>query len=433
MSEPRKAKSAQAFAMVPNGAVLDHDLPLPALRFLCIIAIGRDSESGWTRMGSERAAERMGYKSGADRSVIGRLAKVLLERGYIDYLPGRGGRLSRYRVIYDQPAPTQMQMELEDTTNGEDIGEGENTPQLGLPVRHQDHISTRTGSPTYLGPIVRLNSDWESDTVSRLSLKTPCQNPPYIPPKEPEQIEPGPADRLPPKSEQPLPPSDTPPASETNQAKPKRQRKAKLNTAALAVDFAAFYQAYPLKKDRLDAEQAYATARNSATHETIMAGLARFEFSADPKYQKYPAGWLRKRRWEDEPTPALAADPWGLNAWLAGPNAPKAPTEKHWLWTYQQYTEVMGDIGLPETWRGDLAILGRWSEERFDSESVQFVLRQWNHRAYTGISQVAGVVDQWAKRYVNVPGRAEYRIPDEHGRGFNEGQNLPRWLERRAG
>jgi hypothetical protein len=62
-------------------------------------------------------------------------------------------------------------------------------------------------------------------------------------------------------------------------------------------------------------------------------------------------------------------------------------------------------------------------------DSVCFVLRQKGKRAYTSISHVAAEVDQWAKRWS--PQRHGHRIPDEHGRGFNEGQNLPRWLERR--
>jgi hypothetical protein len=158
------------------------------------------------------------------------------------------------------------------------------------------------------------------------------------------------------------------------------------------------------------------------------------------KYRDWAAAWRtwcrNDEKWRPSQrtnkTPPDPTDPWGLKAWLAGPNAPvMKPGEEACRWTLGQYTEVMEDIGLPETWRGDLSILGRWSVDRFDSVSVQFVLRQWNRRAYTSIGQVAWVVDQWAQRYS--PQRGGVRIPDEHGRGFNEGQNLPRWLERRAG
>ncbi len=179
------------------------------------------------------------------------------------------------------------------------------------------------------------------------------------------------------------------------------------------------------------AERAYAKARNSATHETIMAGLARAEFSANPKYIPHPATWLNGGGWEDEAPAPLEDDPWGLNAWLAGPKAPQMqPDEEAHRWVYEEYVDVMEEIGLPKTWRGDLSILGRWSRERFVPESVCFVLRQRGQIATTSIAQIAGPVDQWARRYSEE--RGTHRIPDPHGRGFNEGQHLPPWLERRA-
>lgn len=133
----------------------------------------------------------------------------------------------------------------------------------------------------------------------------------------------------------------------------------------------------------------------------------------------------RANRMAPDPT-----DPWGLKAWLAGPNAPQMiPGQEAYRWVYEEYVDVMEEIGLPETWRGDLSILGRWSRERFFPESVCFVLRQRGRRAYTSIAQIAGPVDEWAKRWSE--DRCNYRIPDPTGRGFNEGEHLPQWLERR--
>lgn len=425
--------SAQAFAMVPNRAVLDHDLPLPALRFLCVIALGRDSVSGWTRMSSGLAIHRMGYKT-RDHNVIGRLSKILLDRGYIDYVPGNGHGMSRYRVVYDQARPSEEQMRLEDEAEYDQQinDETDEQPDLGGDLSGRPRVAPASrprGDATSRGATQQVAPDatQQVETYSRLSLQDKDSKNPKISESDTLRSTPPTA----PQPVLPLPPSDLPPSPETNQAKPKRQEKPTPDTAALALEFADFYRAYPRKVARMAAERAYAKARNSATAETILAGLARFEFPADPKYTPHPASWLNGRRWEDEAPAPLADDPWGLKAWLAGPNAPQRPTERHWLWTYEQCVEVMEDTGLPETWRGDLSILGRWSVERFDSESVQFVLRQRGRRATASLAQIAADVDQWAKRYVSTEYRAEYRIPDPQGRGFNEGQHLPQWLERR--
>lgn len=424
--------SAQAFAMVPNRAVLDHDLPLPALRFLCVIALGRDSVSGWTRMSSGLAIHRMGYKT-RDHNVIGRLSKILLDRGYIDYVPGNGHGMSRYRVVYDQARPSEEQMRLEDEAEYDQQinDETDEQPDLGGDLSGRPRVAPASrprGDATSRGATQQVAPDatQQVETYSRLSLQDKDSKNPKISESDTLRSTPPTA----PQPVLPLPPSDLPPSPETNQAKPKRQEKPTPDTAALALEFAAFYRAYPRKVARMAAEKAYAKARNSATAENILAGLARFEFPADPKYTPHPASWLNGRRWEDEPAPSLADDPWGLNAWLEGPKAPQMkPDEEAHRWVYAEYVEVMEHIGLPETWRGDLSILGRWSRERFVPDSVCFVLRQRGQIATTSIAQIAGPVDQWAKRYSEE--RGTHRIPDPTGRGFNEGEHLPQWLERR--
>lgn len=70
----------------------------------------------------------------------------------------------------------------------------------------------------------------------------------------------------------------------------------------LATDFAAWYQAYPLKKARSSAEKAYRTARKSADAQTLLAGATRYaeqRKGQDAKYTAHPATWLNQKRWED--------------------------------------------------------------------------------------------------------------------------------------
>lgn len=98
MSAPRY----QAFTMLPNRIIRDHDLPLSAFKFACVIAMHRDHEGGWTVMGSRTALCRMGLGRDGDRGYIGKLAKLLAAKGYIDYRRGEGLRRSRYRLIMDE-------------------------------------------------------------------------------------------------------------------------------------------------------------------------------------------------------------------------------------------------------------------------------------------------------------------------------------------
>jgi hypothetical protein len=73
--------------------------------------------------------------------------------------------------------------------------------------------------------------------------------------------------------------------------------------------FAEFYEAYPRKMKRGDAEKAWKQMiRAGFPAQVIIDGA--FRFAADPNlpvdrsFIPYPASWLRARSWEDEPLPA---------------------------------------------------------------------------------------------------------------------------------
>lgn len=69
--------------------------------------------------------------------------------------------------------------------------------------------------------------------------------------------------------------------------------------------FAEFYELYPRKKSRMDAEKAWGQMlKKGVSAEEIMAGLRRNlpELKRkDPQFVPYPASWLRAGSWEDEP------------------------------------------------------------------------------------------------------------------------------------
>lgn len=69
--------------------------------------------------------------------------------------------------------------------------------------------------------------------------------------------------------------------------------------------FSAFYDAYPKKVSRLDAEKSYRSALKKETHDNIMAGLERYkrhiaESKTERRYIKNPSTWLNQGCWEDD-------------------------------------------------------------------------------------------------------------------------------------
>lgn len=65
----------------------------------------------------------------------------------------------------------------------------------------------------------------------------------------------------------------------------------------------AFYRAYPRHDAPDDAFKAWQqVTKAGAKPADIMAGLARYQFSADPQFVKLPASWLRAGCWKSEPT-----------------------------------------------------------------------------------------------------------------------------------
>ena len=99
----------------------------------------------------------------------------------------------------------------------------------------------------------------------------------------------------------------------THEALPEKRRK---EVQSLAPDgaFERFYQAYPRKRSKGQAEKAWKRCANNNI-EQIMAGLQRAitstEWAKDNgKFIPYPATWLNAKGWLDEaPTPAAALKP----------------------------------------------------------------------------------------------------------------------------
>ncbi len=86
-------------------------------------------------------------------------------------------------------------------------------------------------------------------------------------------------------------------------------------TSAPSADlFPRFWQHYPKKIAKEEAEKAYKAAHKEASFEDIFAGTRRYadhvrRNDTPKKFIKYPAGWLRTKRWLDEDEAAGRDDP----------------------------------------------------------------------------------------------------------------------------
>jgi hypothetical protein len=86
------------------------------------------------------------------------------------------------------------------------------------------------------------------------------------------------------------------------------------NYSSLANLFQHFWLLYPRKVGKGDAEKAFKVALKETPSDIILAGTRRYadqvrQDGTQPKYVKYPAGWLRAKRWLDEDEAAGCDDP----------------------------------------------------------------------------------------------------------------------------
>ena len=75
----------------------------------------------------------------------------------------------------------------------------------------------------------------------------------------------------------------------------------------IAQMFEDFYRVYPRKVGKQDAKKAFKKALDVASLDEIMAGVIRYANDPNLPFDKtwipYPATWLNKGKWEDEPLP----------------------------------------------------------------------------------------------------------------------------------
>jgi hypothetical protein len=138
-------------------------------------------------------------------------------------------------------------------------------------------------------------------------------------------------------------------------------------------EFAAFWEAYPARQNnpKKPARASYARQRKTASAAEILAGLARYIFSSEPKYRPMAVTWLNQRRWTCALVD-LSADEWGLGEFLAA--LPESDAVSAASYDVDTLYGIMLATGWPETWRGDLDPLNAWLRDGYDVTSVAKVI-----------------------------------------------------------
>lgn len=265
------AGTVQAFAMIPQQAIMDISLSHAELRMLAIVAARRNSRHGWTDASHACLAADHGLAPKSDGRVR-QLLMPLIEKGYIERHAGSGRTNSRYRVIYDRPKPSAEEMRLIDEANAEDGSDQTdfNPPDFSDPVfpnggraLKNDPVEGSENNPRtiFLEPEERTREERSLRSLTPHTRKTPVKI---------EETDP---------------------------------------------DFQAFWRPYPRHEAMADALKAFNQVATKATIPDILRGLeaqisagvferimsdARQRGYHPSKFIKLPATWLRGKHWRDE-------------------------------------------------------------------------------------------------------------------------------------
>jgi len=139
----------------------------------------------------------------------------------------------------------------------------------------------------------------------------------------------------------------------------------------MGISFDEFWEIYPRKVGKLDAEKAYTKALTKATVDRIRIGVEKFAANcgSDPKFVPHPATWLNAGRWDDErqEKQSVAGRWWGPKPEFPPENqrGPERPRALHWANVYlgseaPQYRKMLDKANKPETDRREY----RYDEER---------------------------------------------------------------------
>lgn len=368
----------QAFAMLPVAAIMDDNLSHAEFRALAAIAVYRNTRTGWAFPSHTRIAHDLGLKpSPRSDDRVGELLKASVNRGYLERIVGSGHTRSQYRVKYDQRPPTREEMIEEgaiDTGTPDESDRGADPHESGgitplksvtlTPMPHGGVLEDRTRQgnqkieperKTHVQPAKVAVERVLGDRPTIISLFEEDAVNEHLPEPMERTIE-----RIPEKTK-------TLAASKAKVGCAPEAASAPIEVIPKKMEFQDFWDAYPRKTGKLDAERKFIIACRRATAEQIMDGVARYQFSDDPKFIPHPATWLHQGRYLDVQVD-LSADQYGLTEWHATIISDGKLSAA--MYDPDDLRPILIATGWEPSWRGSLDVLSAWMRDGYVPDSV---------------------------------------------------------------
>ncbi|MFM9629414.1 helix-turn-helix domain-containing protein [Streptomyces galilaeus] len=227
---------------------------------------------------------RLQYRTGYDRTTVQRALRRLETGGLIARDGTVDGR-TRWRLAMEQRRPATDWEELEREENDFRAAAAERKRRSrSRGVTHAESVTVTDGKSVTVTDAESVTADVTDATPSRHALNAS----PSRTQRRPNHQQPS-VNQLLKDSSSPAAQADEP--------------SEQLHLEA----FGAFWSNYPKKKAREEARKAWIAAiKRGADPKRIVdasQAYARERFGQDPKYTKYPATWLNKGCYDDEPDP----------------------------------------------------------------------------------------------------------------------------------
>jgi hypothetical protein len=227
---------------------------------------------------------RVQYRTGYDRTTVQRALRRL-EKGALIVRDGMTEGRTRWKLAMEQRRPASDWADLEREEDDFRAAAAERKRRSrSKGVTHAEFVTVRGTDDVTVTDAESVTADVTDSTPSRHALKVRSSRTE----RRPNHQQP---------SDNQLLKDSSSPAAQTDEPSEDLHLEA----------FGAFWTVYPKKRAREEAKKAWIAAikRGANPQHIVNAGqaYARERFGQDPKYTKYPATWLNKGCYDDEPDP----------------------------------------------------------------------------------------------------------------------------------
>ncbi|MFE2973307.1 helix-turn-helix domain-containing protein [Streptomyces sp. NPDC059258] len=242
---------------------------------------------------------RIQYRTGYDRTTVQRALRRLEKAGLIRR-DGSVDSRTRWQLVMEMVRPASDWTDLEREENEYRAAAAERKRRSrSKGVTGAESVTVTDSKPVTVTGAESVTGDVTDSAPSRHALNAQPSRTQRRPNHQQPPVNQLHKDSSSPPAQQDIEaaPDEAKPASKPRAAKPAQDEQSKA--------FGAFWLNYPKKKAREEARKAWVAALGRGADPqhivTAAAGYARERANEDPKYTKYPATWLNKGCYDDEP------------------------------------------------------------------------------------------------------------------------------------